>query len=139
MITSTKKNPEQAQASNRILIGTEIEGDVKSNGDVRIDGVVKGNIKVTGKLVIGEKGKVEGEVVCSNATVSGLLKGKAEVKELLTMTATAVVQGDVITGKLSVEPGAELSGTCSMGAVVRKMERNNDSEEQSKGESKETA
>ncbi|KAB2810120.1 bactofilin family protein [Phaeocystidibacter luteus] len=138
MITSAKKNPEQAQASNRILIGTEIEGDVKSNGDIRIDGVVKGNIQVTGKLVIGEKGKVEGEVVCSNATVSGLLKGKAEVKELLTMTATAVVQGDVVTGKLSVEPGAELSGTCNMGAVVRKMERKNDSGEESK-ESKETA
>lgn len=124
MITSTKKNPEQAQqASNRILLGTEIEGDVKSNGDIRIDGLVRGNVQVTGKLVIGEKGQVEGEVVCSNATVSGLLKGKAEVKELLTMHSTAVVRGDVIVGKLAVEPGAELTGTCSMGSgsVVRDM------------------
>lgn len=133
MITSAKKHPEQAQASNRILIGTEIEGDVKSNGDIRIDGVVKGNVNITGKLVIGEKGKVEGEVICANATVSGLLKGKAEVKELLTLTQTAVVKGDVTTGKLAVEPGAELTGTCSMGSVVRKMnEKSDDSGERSK-------
>lgn len=137
MITSAKKNPEQAQASNRILIGTEIEGDVKSNGDIRIDGVVKGNIQVTGKLVIGEKGKVEGEVICANASVSGLLKGKAEVKELLTLTPTAVVKGDVITGRLAVEPGAELSGTCSMGAVVRSMKTDDKNAEE--GQSKETA
>ncbi|NVK04894.1 MAG: polymer-forming cytoskeletal protein [Flavobacteriia bacterium] len=127
MITSAKKNPEQAQASNRILIGTEIEGDMKSNGDIRIDGVVKGNVNISGKLVIGEKGKVEGEVICANATVSGLLKGKAEVKELLTLTETAVVKGDVVTGKLAVQPGAELTGTCSMGSVVRKMNEKSDS------------
>lgn len=137
MITSAKKNPEQAQASNRILIGTEIEGDMKSNGDIRIDGVVKGNVNISGKLVIGEKGKVEGEVICANATVSGLLKGKAEVKELLTLTETAVVKGDVITGKLAVEPGAELSGTCSMGSVVRKM--NEKSDDSSYERSQETA
>ncbi|GGH69485.1 MAG: polymer-forming cytoskeletal protein [Bacteroidetes bacterium] len=128
MITSAKKNPEQAQASNRILLGTEIEGDLKSNGDFRIDGVVKGNINIAGKLVIGEKGKVEGEVVCANANISGLLKGKVHVKELLHLEKTAVVKGDVITAKLAVEPGAELSGTCSMGSVVREMKKDAGSE-----------
>ncbi len=123
MITSAKKYPEQAQASNRILLGTEIEGDVRSKGDIRIDGLVKGNVNVAGKLVIGEKGKVEGEVVCGNASIQGLLKGKAEVKELLQLLETAVVEGDVTTGKLSVEPGAQLSGTCNMGAVVREIKR----------------
>lgn len=138
MITSAKKNPEQAQASNRILIGTEIEGDLKSNGDFRIDGVVKGNIHIAGKLVIGEKGKVEGEVVCSNATISGLLKGKVQVKELLSLEQTAVVKGDVQTSKLRVEPGAELSGTCTMGSVVREMKNtSNDGSESEKA--KETA
>lgn len=136
-MTSAKKNPEQAQASNRILIGTEIEGDVRSNGDIRIDGVIKGNVNIEGKLVIGEKGKVEGEVICSNATVSGLLKGKAQVKELLTLTQSAVVKGDVVTAKLSVEPGAELTGTVNMGAVVREMKSGQESD--NRGESKETA
>lgn len=121
MITSAKKNPDQAQASNRILIGTEIIGDITSNGDLRIDGKVKGNIKLQGKLVIGENGEVVGEVNCSNVTVSGILKGKIQVTELLSLLQTSKVEGDVVTGKLAVEPGAEFIGSCNMGAVVRKM------------------
>lgn len=121
MITSAKKNPEQAQASNRILIGTEIIGDIISNGDMRIDGKVNGSIKLQGKLVVGEKGEVDGDVQCANATIAGTIKGRVNVSELMSMLATARVEGDVLTGKLSVEPGAEFTGTCSMGAVVRKM------------------
>lgn len=121
MITSAKKNPEQAQASNRILIGTEIIGDIISNGDMRIDGKVNGSIKLQGKLVVGEKGEVDGDVQCANATIAGTVKGRVNVSELMSMLATARVEGDVLTGKLSVEPGAEFTGTCSMGAVVRKM------------------
>jgi len=119
MITSAKKNPDQAQASNRILLGTEIIGDIKSNGDFRIDGHVKGTITIEGKLVIGEKGSVDGQVVCENATVSGVFKGKMEVVELLTLLSSSKFQGDMITSKLSVDPGAEFTGSCSMGAVVR--------------------
>jgi cytoskeletal protein CcmA (bactofilin family) len=121
MITSARKNPHQAQASNRILIGTEIVGDIKTNGDLRIDGSVKGTIQTSGKLVVGEKGSVEGEVKCLNATVSGTIKGTILVEELLILHTTAKVKGDVQTGKLSVEPGAEFTGKCSMGAVVREL------------------
>jgi cytoskeletal protein CcmA (bactofilin family) len=121
MITSARKNPDQAQASNRILIGTEIVGDIKTNGDLRIDGFVKGTITTTGKLVVGEKGMVEGEVKCLNSTVSGTIKGTILVDELLMLHATAKIKGDVQTGKLSVEPGAEFTGKCSMGAVVREL------------------
>ncbi|MCT4624008.1 MAG: polymer-forming cytoskeletal protein [Schleiferiaceae bacterium] len=119
MITSAKKNPDQAQASNRILLGTEIVGDIKTNGDLRVDGLVKGTIEAAGKLVVGEKGMVEGEVKCANATVSGVIKGTLHIDQLLTMHATAKIKGDILTGKLSVEPGAEFTGKCSMGAVVR--------------------
>ena len=121
MITSARKNPDQAQASNRILIGTEIVGDIKTNGDLRIDGFVKGTIQTAGKLVIGEKGTVEGEVKCKNSTISGTIKGTMLVEELLTLHSTAKVKGDIQTGKLSVEPGAEFTGKCSMGAVVREL------------------
>lgn len=119
MITSAKKNPDQAQASNRILIGTEIVGDVKTNGDIRIDGYVKGTIETEGKLVIGEQGTVEGEVKCANASLSGVLKGTIEVESLLSLHKSAKVHGDIYASKLSVEPGAEFSGKCSMGAIVR--------------------
>jgi cytoskeletal protein CcmA (bactofilin family) len=131
MITSTKKNPEQAQASNRILIGTEITGDITSNGDLRIDGKLNGSVTMEGKLVIGEKGEVDGDINCTNATIAGTLKGRINVKELMTMLKSARVEGDLITGKLSVEPGAEFTGTCSMGAVVRKMKDDREPAEKS--------
>lgn len=121
MITSAKKNPDQAQASNRILIGTEIVGDIKTNGDLRIDGLVKGTIQTKGKLVVGEKGTVEGEVKCKNSTVSGTIKGTIFVDELLTLHSSAKFKGDIQTGKLSVEPGAEFTGKCSMGAIIREL------------------
>ncbi len=132
MITSAKKNPEQAQASNRILLGTEIIGDINSNGDFRIDGHVKGTIKIQGKLVIGEKGSVEGQVLCENATVSGEFKGKMQVIELLTLMSTSRFNGEMATSKLSVEPGAEFTGSCSMGAVVRDLVKEEDEDQKEK-------
>lgn len=131
MITSAKKNPDQAQASNRILIGTEIIGDITSNGDLRIDGKVKGVIKLQGKLVIGENGEVSGEVICANVTVAGILKGKVQVSELFSLLQTAKVEAEVTAGKLGVEPGAEFTGTCNMGAVVRKMKDDSQSSQKS--------
>ena len=115
---------DSGQASNRVLAGTSIEGEIHSEGDMRIDGRLKGNINISGKLVIGENGKVEGDVRCTNANVSGTLEGKVQVVELLSLAASAKVKGDVITGKLAVEPGAEFTGSCSMGSVVREMSSN---------------
>lgn len=109
------------QTSNRILGGTHIEGELSSDGDIRVDGSVKGQVTIKGKLVIGEKGSVEGEIKCSNATVAGKLQGQVEVAGLLSLQASAKVEGDVRTEKLSVEPGAEFSGSCNMGSKIRTM------------------
>lgn len=132
MMKKAREITDAGQASNRVLAGTSIEGDIHSDGDMRIDGHLKGQIEISGKLVIGEKGKVEGEVRCANATVSGRLEGKVQVSDLLALAASARVKGDVITEKLSVEPGAEFTGSCSMGSVIREM--NNDDNEKGRGE-----
>ena len=121
MISSAKKYPEQAQASNRILVGTSITGDVVSDGDIRVDGKVVGNMKVSGKLVIGEHGRVEGEVECKNAAVAGQLEGTLKVAQTLSLSASAKVQGKVQVEKLAVEPGAEINGSVTMGTVMRKV------------------
>ena len=121
MISSAKKYPEQAQASNRILAGTSITGDVVSDGDIRVDGKVAGSMKVTGKLVIGENGLVEGEVECKNAAIAGQLEGTLKVNQTLSLTASAKLQGKVQVEKLAVEPGAEINGSVSMGSVMRKV------------------
>ena len=121
MISSTKKPTEQAQVSNRILAGTIITGDVVSDGDIRVDGKVVGNMQVTGKLVIGENGRVEGEVACKNAAIAGQLAGTLKVDQTLSLTASAKLQGQVQVEKLAVEPGAEINGSVSMGTVMRKV------------------
>jgi len=121
MITSSKKNSDQSQASNRILLGTSVQGDLISDGDIRIDGKVKGDIKIAGKLVVGEHGVVEGEVECKNAAVAGTVDGTFKVAQTLTVAQTGKVSGQVHTEKLSIEPGAELNGSVSMGAVMRKV------------------
>lgn len=115
----TKNNNSEGTSVNLIGAGTIIEGDVTTSGDIRIDGSLKGSIKVKGKLVIGVSGSVDGEVICQNADMSGTLKGKIVVSELLTLKASAKLTGDIITNKIAVEPGATFSGSCSMGGVIK--------------------
>lgn len=138
MIKKGKELNETGQASNRILAKTFIEGEIRSEGDFRVDGTLKGKINIGGKLVIGENGHVEGEIKCTYANVSGKLLGTIQVEELLSLQATAHVQGDVMTNKLSVEPGAEFTGSCSMGSVIREM-KNGEQQQAKKGKSKEEA
>ena len=104
----------EVQSVNMLGAGTTIKGDIQSNGDFRIDGTLLGSINSKGKIVIGETGNVEGEVVCRNADVSGKVKAQITVSELLTLKATAKLSGEITTSKLSIEPGAKFSGTCNM-------------------------
>lgn len=100
---------------NLLGTGTTVKGDIESNGDFRIDGKLNGSIVSKGKIVIGSTGHVEGEMVCQNADISGKVKAKIEVRELLSLKASAEFSGDIISGKLAIEPGAKFSGTCEMG------------------------
>ncbi|MBN2276041.1 MAG: polymer-forming cytoskeletal protein [Bacteroidales bacterium] len=99
---------------NQIGVGTEITGDVSTNGDIRIDGVLNGNLKTKGKLVIGETGTVKGEITCKNTVVEGSVNGKITVAELLTLKATSSFNGDINTRRLAIEPGAKFTGNCNM-------------------------
>ncbi len=101
-------------AVNLISQGTEITGDVKSTGDIRIDGVLNGNLITKGKVVIGPTGRIKGEVECKNSEVSGLIEGKITVSQLLNLKASSKINGTIITAKLSIEPGAVFTGNCAM-------------------------
>ncbi|MDR2927121.1 MAG: polymer-forming cytoskeletal protein [Cytophagaceae bacterium] len=100
---------------NIIGAGTKITGDIETNGDIRIDGNIDGNINSKGKVVIGNNGNVKGEIVCNNAEIAGALEGKITVSELLSLKASSKMNGDLKTSKLSIEPGAIFTGTCTMG------------------------
>ncbi len=108
-----KDTPEIASV-NFLGKGTSIKGDIISNGDIRIDGIVSGIINSTGKVVVGSSGKVDGEITCMNAEVEGILRVKLNVTELLSLKATSNVRGEVVAGKLAIEPGALFTGTCRM-------------------------
>ncbi|MFP3860236.1 MAG: polymer-forming cytoskeletal protein [Bacteroidales bacterium] len=112
MAKNTMEN--DSNAINIIGVGTEITGDINTNGDIRIDGFLSGNIITEGKLVVGETGKIKGEVNCKNSEVLGMIEGKIKVKELLTLKSSARIYGDIITKKLSIEPGSMFTGNCNM-------------------------
>ena len=115
-----KTGDASASASiNLIGSGTVIEGDIRSNGDIRIDGTVIGNVQTKSKVVVGSTGVIEGDVHCQNTDVSGSIKGKLTVAELTFLKSSANIHGDILTGKLIVEVGASFSGSCNMGAVIK--------------------
>lgn len=100
---------------NSLTSGSKIIGTVVANNDIRIDGIIDGDIQCTGKVVIGEKGFVKGNITCTNAELYGRVEGKVEATQMLTLHATAHIQGDVVAMALSVEPNAVFNGTCQMG------------------------
>lgn len=114
-----KSSAVESSSINLIGNGTHITGDINSNGDVRIDGTLKGNLSISGKLVVGPSGNIEGNVICQNADISGEIHGKVTVSELLSLKSSAKLLGDIIAGKISIEPNATFTGTCNMGAVVK--------------------
>ena len=121
-----------ATAYNLIDSGTTISGDIKTEGNIRIDGTLEGSVNAKGKVVVGPSGKIEGEVFCQNADVSGTLKAKITVSELLSLQATANLLGDIVTNKLKIEPGANFTGSCSMGAVIKEMNDDRTEEQKTK-------
>lgn len=126
---SGKGTMESGKSQNRIGQGTVIEGDIKSTGGFRMDGTIIGSLETTAKVVIGKEGKIDGSMHCQNADVEGTIKGKLVVDNLLTLKATARIDGEVTTGKLAVEPGAEFNATCSMQSGVKNI---NDSSKKGK-------
>jgi cytoskeletal protein CcmA (bactofilin family) len=105
----------EPNSHNTITTGTEIIGDVNSNGDIRLDGILTGNINAKGKLVVGESGKVTGIINCKNSDIYGIVEGKINVAELLSLKSTAQIMGDIVTSRLAIEPGCNFTGTCKMG------------------------
>lgn len=100
--------------TNRIVEGTIIKGDILSQADFRLDGELTGNFQTKGKIVIGPAGSVIGDIICKNADIEGKFKGKIQVLEILNVKNKASIYGEVICGKLSVEPGADFSASCMM-------------------------
>jgi cytoskeletal protein CcmA (bactofilin family) len=110
--------------TNRIVEGTTIKGDIFSPADFRLDGHLIGNFESKGKLVIGPAGSVKGDIICKSCDIEGKFDGKIQVSEILNLKSKAIIHGEVVCGKLAVEPGAEFSATCVMKPHVKNLSQN---------------
>ena len=119
----SEKRGTQSVVDERNIIGknTSLVGDLNSEGDFRIDGKIEGNIKTAGRVVIGKEGTVIGTIDCTNADIEGHFSGNLIVEQLLSLKESAIVNGEVMLGKLMVEPGAELNATCSMKGALKQI------------------
>lgn len=108
------QNENDKNAINLLGAGTTITGDILAEGDIRIDGTLKGNLNAKGRVVIGTTGLIDGEIKCQTAEIAGTLQGKINVQNLLSLKGSSKLNGDIVTGKLSIEPGAAFSGSCQM-------------------------
>jgi cytoskeletal protein CcmA (bactofilin family) len=126
MFSDNKKEKhmvENTSNQNIIALGTKIVGDFNSEGDFRIDGTVEGNIKTTGKVVVGKSGIIKGTLQGTDAYFEGTFSGKLALSGTLTLKAAAHIEGEVIAGKLAVEPGATFNVTCIMKGSVKEINK----------------
>jgi cytoskeletal protein CcmA (bactofilin family) len=103
-----------AGAINALVKGTVIEGNVRCESDLRVDGTIKGKLVCQAKVIIGPTGSIEGEIRCQNAVIEGKFNGILHVSELLNVRETAEVDGEITTNKLLVQSGAKFNVSCKM-------------------------
>lgn len=114
MARNRDRNVGIEQGINRIVEGTLMEGSIRSEGSIRIDGHFVGDIHTTGRLVIGSKGRVEGNVDCHDCESEGVVAGNLRVVGLLTLKASSGVTGEIRYGRMAVEAGARIEGVCKL-------------------------
>lgn len=115
MLNKTPKNdPAQSAALNMIGLGTLIKGSLSSEGDLRIDGKIEGDVLSKSKIAMGASAVITGNVNARSADISGRIDGDVVVNETLFLRSSAKVNGNVSTSKLVVESGAEFNGSCRM-------------------------
>ena len=119
MIGKKEKVAQSAGGALNVLgEGTTIEGNLTSTGDLRIDGIVNGNVETKGKCVLGLSGKIVGNIHAKSCDISGKVDGNVKVADLLLVKSSGKINGDINTAKIVVENGGEFNGSCTMGNAV---------------------
>lgn len=103
-----------ASGINSLVAGTSIEGTIKAQSDIRIDGDLNGNLECSGRVIIGTDGRITGDVQCQNAIIEGYMQGVLTVTEELDIRESGSVNGEVNTGKLKIAPGGIFNVNCNM-------------------------
>lgn len=97
-----------------VSAGMRIEGELKSNGNIRIDGTVAGKVQTSQDLIIGPAASIEADVLANNAFVAGKVLGNVTVKTSLTITETGKVLGNISCSRIAIQEGGFFAGNCRM-------------------------
>ena len=119
--TSKKELEQLGNASTIIAKNAVLEGNLETIGNLRIEGKLVGNILCKAKVAMGDSSLVEGDIVSQNAEIAGCVKGHLAIAGLLILKPTAVIDGDIVAGKIMLETGAIFNGNCKMGAAVKEI------------------
>lgn len=119
LVTNVEDSSSQNQTSV-ITQGTRIEGKVQSSDSLRIDGHVIGEVNCKNKLVIGETGKIEGEVRAGDCNSSGLIEGNTTIVGSMNFTSTAKFSGVLKANKMNMDDGAQCTGEMFVGPSAPK-------------------
>jgi cytoskeletal protein CcmA (bactofilin family) len=123
--TSKDKKPGAASAAANLELdkaqttviaqGTELDGKFSCNENVRLDGLIKGEVRVSKRIVMGIEGRVVGNIWASDAVIKGRITGDISVSESLHLTDSAIIEGNIIAKTMVVDEGARYNGTCKIG------------------------
>ena len=113
---NSKEIEESRESTNIIGKGTSVIGDINSTGAIRIEsgGKIDGNVNTRSKIFMGPGSEVNGNVLAVNAEISGHIKGIIKIEDMLILKSSTIIEGDIQTKKLTIEPGAVFNGSCVM-------------------------
>jgi cytoskeletal protein CcmA (bactofilin family) len=94
-----------------IAAGTRIDGDLETDGVIRVEGIVEGSVRAARQVLVGRQGTITGDIVTREAVVGGRVEGTISASERLEVQSTAVIVGDIITRAVAVIEGAKINGT----------------------------
>lgn len=111
-----KSNTSNATELNFIGKGTVIDGNIKTDNSIRVDGAIKGKLISKNTVTVGETGRIQGDIEALNAIIAGKVIGKVVVAEKLVLESTASLVGELKAKKLIIDEGSVFEGTSDMGA-----------------------
>ena len=126
-----KSGKSRTMERNVIAKNSTFVGEITSDGDFRVDGILEGTLKTKGKVIIGVDGFIKGTIEATNAEIEGKFSGQLSIANILTIKATANISGDIVVGKLSIEPGATFNASCSMKGALKELNKTNETKQAS--------
>ena len=126
-----KSGKSRTMERNVIAKNSTFVGEITSDGDFRVDGILEGTLKTKGKVIIGVDGFIKGTIEATNAEIEGKFSGQLSIANILTIKATANISGDIVVGKLSIEPGATFNASCLMKGALKELNKSNETKQAS--------